>query len=245
MCVCVAPVTDNAVHDSASIPIAGSPQNGLSQDRSEPASETATAPGLVGANGRQSSQSLEAQSIRSNRRRSTSVPSSPSQAYTRSHVNEEQVAASSMSRDRGPLSDSLQNGLSRDREESKDANVGTSSVATGAAARQGANRASSSHARGRGGTASSSVPVLGEEGTVVAAGPPGTFRATHQLYQTKSCIFCALCGTHGKHIKKTRLHLPCPRTPRNRWASIASAELTNGAEFGIPTFQRALPFTPD
>ena len=120
-----------------------------------------------------------------------------------------------------------------------------SSVETGVAARQNENRASSSQARGSGGTTRTSAPEDGVAGSDAIAGAPGTFHATHQLYQTKSCIFCALCGTHGKHIKKTRLHLPCPRAPRNRWARIAINELMEGVEYGIPTFQRALPCSPE
>ena len=231
---------DHAVNASE-----GSPQNGLSRDRSEPASVRTAAPGSGDTRGRQGMHPAEEQPRVNSRRRASSAPSSSSQAFINAPVVVAQLEATSMSRGRGQISGSPQNGLSRDRAELEDNMERTSSAETGVAARQKDNRACSNHVRGSGGTASTSAPEFGEEGTDAVAGPPGTFHATHQLYQTRSCIFCALCGMHGTHIKKTRLHLPCPRAPRNRWAKLASAELMNGVEFGIPTFQRALSFTPD
>ena len=69
---------------------------------------------------------------------------------------------------------------------------------------------------------------------------------THIPYQTQHYTFCVLCGTYGKHLKKTKLRSPCPRAPRNRWASRAIDGLMKGTEpNGRVTGQMATPYKAD
>ena len=72
----------------------------------------------------------------------------------------------------------------------------------------------------------------GEElnGTVLVAPPPGRIHSTHQVIETKNYVFCAICGTYGKQLRRSQLRAVCPRRPRNRYAGIARDKLMLGEE---------------
>ena len=66
---------------------------------------------------------------------------------------------------------------------------------------------------------------------------------THVPYQTTRYTFCGICGTYGKHLKKTQLHKECPRKPKNRWATAGISRLMTGLEpDGLDTQRRATPY---
>ena len=74
----------------------------------------------------------------------------------------------------------------------------------------------------------------------------GAFHPTHVLMQTAQYVFCALCGTYGKQLRRTKLHVECPRAPRNRWALIRINELMSGIEpDGHDMGQSAAPYVAD
>ena len=66
------------------------------------------------------------------------------------------------------------------------------------------------------------------------------------LCETQRYVFCAVCGTYGQYIKRTRLHTVCPRQPRTRWAKLAIEDLRQGMELGgRRTHTPAVPYFAD
>ena len=59
---------------------------------------------------------------------------------------------------------------------------------------------------------------------------PGCVHSSHLVFETKHYVFCALCGTYGRQLRRSQLHTVCPRRPRNRFASIARDRLMVGDE---------------
>ena len=73
---------------------------------------------------------------------------------------------------------------------------------------------------------------------------PGHLHNSHTLFHTQHYVFCALCGSYGKQIRRTTLHLGCPRAPCNRWAGIAIQRLMDGIEpYNVRTRCSAVPYT--
>ena len=72
--------------------------------------------------------------------------------------------------------------------------------------------------------------------------PPGNIHGSHVVHETQRFIFCAVCGTYGRYLKRTQLHLVCPR---NRWAQYAVEDLMRGLEpGGINTNSQVYHFRP-
>ena len=59
---------------------------------------------------------------------------------------------------------------------------------------------------------------------------PGKIHSTHQVMETQSYVFCCICGSYGKQLRRSQLHVECPRQPRNRYAAIARNKLMLGEE---------------
>ena len=75
---------------------------------------------------------------------------------------------------------------------------------------------------------------------------PGTFHPSHVLMRAAQYVFCASCGAYGKQIRRIKLRMDCPRTPRNRWARLKINALMSGVEpDGRDTAHRAKPYLSD
>ena len=63
-------------------------------------------------------------------------------------------------------------------------------------------------------------PVVAGDTTHFSGGVqrPCAFHPSHVLMHAAQYVFCALCGTYGRQVRRTKLHLACPRALRNRWA---------------------------
>ena len=48
--------------------------------------------------------------------------------------------------------------------------------------------------------------------------------------ETLNYIFCSICGTYAKQLRRSQLHSTCPRKPRNRFAGLAIKKLMTGLE---------------
>ena len=90
-------------------------------------------------------------------------------------------------------------------------------------------------------------PVRGGRGQVFDADmPPGHIHGSHVVYETQRYVFCAICGTYGRYLKRTQLHAVCPRQPRTRWARMAAEDLMRGQEpGGVMTNTPAVPYQTD
>ena len=78
-------------------------------------------------------------------------------------------------------------------------------------------------------------PLCGASREVVEAGlkaeaPPGCVHPSYLAMATRHYVFCRLCGTYGKQLRRSKLHLQCPKTPRNRTALVAIRRLMQGIE---------------
>ena len=72
---------------------------------------------------------------------------------------------------------------------------------------------------------------------------PGHIHDSHVVYETQRFIFCAVCGTCGRYLKRTQLHAVCPRKPRNWWAKMTADGLMQGQEpGGVMTNTPAVPY---
>ena len=63
-----------------------------------------------------------------------------------------------------------------------------------------------------------------------AALAPGQIHPSRHALQTDAYTFCGVCGVYEKQIRRTRLHIPCLRRPRNRDAHRARRLLLGGHE---------------
>ena len=90
-------------------------------------------------------------------------------------------------------------------------------------------------------------PVRGRRAQVFEADlQPGHIHDSHVVYETQRYIFCAVCGTYGRYLKRTQLHAVCPRKPRNRWARMQADGLMQGQEPGGTTSSTpAVPYLAD
>ena len=59
---------------------------------------------------------------------------------------------------------------------------------------------------------------------------PGHIHKTYYMLQVDRYVFCGVCGAFAMQIRRSRLHMPCPREPRNRYAKIARDKLLEGRE---------------
>ena len=59
---------------------------------------------------------------------------------------------------------------------------------------------------------------------------PGHIHKTHYMLQVDRYVFCGVCGVYAMQIRRSRLHEPCPRAPRNRYAQLARDKLLEGRE---------------
>ena len=77
---------------------------------------------------------------------------------------------------------------------------------------------------------------LGATGVVSTSAPadaphqPGNIHSTHYMLQVDQYVFCGVCGVYAKQIKRSQLHAPCPRAPKNRFARVARDKLLEGRE---------------
>ena len=90
-------------------------------------------------------------------------------------------------------------------------------------------------------------PVRGVRAQVFEADlQPGHIHGSHVVYETQRYIFCAICGTYGRYLKRTQLHAVCPRQPRTRWARMTAEDLMRGQEpGGVMTNTPAVPYLAD
>ena len=105
-------------------------------------------------------------------------------------------------------------------------------------------------ARTQGGASATSSDARPIRGGRVAAQEadllPGQIHGSRVVYETQRYIFCAICGTYGRYLKRTRLHAVCPRKSRTRWAQIAIDDLMQGDEpGGVKTNTPAVPYLAD
>ena len=59
---------------------------------------------------------------------------------------------------------------------------------------------------------------------------PGEIHPTHHMMQLEFYVFCGVCGVYAKQIRRSQLHLPCLRAPKNRYAKIARDKFLGGQE---------------
>ena len=77
---------------------------------------------------------------------------------------------------------------------------------------------------------------LGATGVISTSAPvdtpnqPGNIHSTHYMLQVDQYVFCGVCGVYAKQIRRSQLHVPCPRAPKNRFARIARDKLLEGKE---------------
>ena len=77
--------------------------------------------------------------------------------------------------------------------------------------------------QGAGGAASTSA-------TADTPNQPGNIHSTHYMLQVDQYVFCGVCGVYAKQIRRSQLHVPCPRAPKNRFARVARDKLLEGKE---------------
>ena len=71
-----------------------------------------------------------------------------------------------------------------------------------------------------------------EEHEITDGGPfvPGMIHSTHHVMQLDAYVFCGVCGVYAKQIRRSQLHQPCLRAPKNRYARIARDKFLGGQE---------------